>query len=597
MSSLLTDFNVSPYYDDFDGSKNFYRILFKPGYAVQARELTQIQSMLQDQIQKFGQHIFKDGSQVIGGQFTIEKSIPYIKVKDNDINGDIVSIGSFENQYVKGATTGLTAYVTATIDGTEASGNTKTLYLTYTDANPTSNSIVFAENEQLVSNAGNIYVFSSNASGKGSVFTINEGVRFAKEHFLYHTKQTVVVDRYGSSPTCKVGFLLSEDIITADQDASLLDPALEATNFAAPGADRFKISAELTRYDIEEIVNSNNYINLFEIRDGIVQDLYERPIYNIIADEIAKRTMDESGDYYVNGLGVQVIEHLNTSNNGGYLTSAEGGDSNLLVYKVDPGLAYVKGYEVPILTTKYVRANKANSYANVNSQIISSRVGTYVLIDEAVGAWNLNLGQKIWFYDVFQKSISNTKSSVGTPSGNIIGSGLIKSLTHDDGYLGRSSANLKLHLLDVTMNGSNSFSNVKSIFYEVGSSKANIVADVITNGNNSIIYDAFTPLIYYTGNKAIRKIRSSDDLTIDTSFTFRKTSDVSISSTGTFTLTSSGVEVFPYGAGASLTSTDKIDMFLALNANVTISLGAGTTTGTGGSTYSWSDGSLVIGNN
>ena len=69
ISSLTTNFNVTPYYDDFNsGEKDFYRILFKPGYAVQARELTQIQSMTQSQIFRFGKHVFQEGSIVIPGQ-------------------------------------------------------------------------------------------------------------------------------------------------------------------------------------------------------------------------------------------------------------------------------------------------------------------------------------------------------------------------------------------------------------------------------------------------------------------------------------------------------------------------------------------------
>ena len=37
--ALTTDFNVSPYYDDFSESNDYYRILFRPGFGVQAREL------------------------------------------------------------------------------------------------------------------------------------------------------------------------------------------------------------------------------------------------------------------------------------------------------------------------------------------------------------------------------------------------------------------------------------------------------------------------------------------------------------------------------------------------------------------------------
>ena len=59
-------FNISPYYDDFDESKNFLRMLFRPGYAVQARELTQAQTILQNQVDRFGSHMFEDGSKVLG---------------------------------------------------------------------------------------------------------------------------------------------------------------------------------------------------------------------------------------------------------------------------------------------------------------------------------------------------------------------------------------------------------------------------------------------------------------------------------------------------------------------------------------------------
>ena len=66
---LSTNFNVTPYYDDYDESKEYYRILFRPGYAVQAREVTQLQTVLQKQIERYGQHMFKDGSRVVGGDF------------------------------------------------------------------------------------------------------------------------------------------------------------------------------------------------------------------------------------------------------------------------------------------------------------------------------------------------------------------------------------------------------------------------------------------------------------------------------------------------------------------------------------------------
>ena len=77
--ALDTNFNLNPYYDDFDEAKKYLRLLFKPGYAVQARELTQIQSLLQNQVARFGDHIFKNGSVVTGGQFYLQDAT-YLKL-------------------------------------------------------------------------------------------------------------------------------------------------------------------------------------------------------------------------------------------------------------------------------------------------------------------------------------------------------------------------------------------------------------------------------------------------------------------------------------------------------------------------------------
>ena len=57
-------FSLSPYFDDYDENKQFLRTLFRPGHAVQGRELTQLQTILQQQVSRVGDHLFEDGSQV-----------------------------------------------------------------------------------------------------------------------------------------------------------------------------------------------------------------------------------------------------------------------------------------------------------------------------------------------------------------------------------------------------------------------------------------------------------------------------------------------------------------------------------------------------
>ena len=80
--ALETDLNVPPYHDDYDPAKNYYRILYRPATAVQARELTQQQTMMQTQIERFGDHMFKDGSIVDGVGILYYPNTHFIAVED-----------------------------------------------------------------------------------------------------------------------------------------------------------------------------------------------------------------------------------------------------------------------------------------------------------------------------------------------------------------------------------------------------------------------------------------------------------------------------------------------------------------------------------
>ena len=78
-----TNLNINPFYDDFDKNENFYRVLFKPGFPVQARELTTLQSILQNQVEKFGQHFFKEGSMIIPGGTSYDPEYFAVKIDPN----------------------------------------------------------------------------------------------------------------------------------------------------------------------------------------------------------------------------------------------------------------------------------------------------------------------------------------------------------------------------------------------------------------------------------------------------------------------------------------------------------------------------------
>ena len=534
--------------------------------------------------------MFQEGSMVLGGKFYIDTRAHYVKIKDYDSFGNPVNIFNYQNQIVTGQTTGIQAYVNITLDGVDGTGNTKTLYVSYLSGNPNTDEVHFAPNEPLVSNVGTLIVSNTSPSvGYGSVFTLSEGVRFAKQHFIHHNKQAIVIDRYGIQPTCKVGFVLQESIVDSTQDSTLLDPALESSNFAAPGADRFMITPILTRLEITDVAGFPDYVNLFEIKNGTVTDIHERPVYNVIRDEIAKRTYDESGDYYVKGFNVVLEEHLNNGSNGGYLTLDKGGNSQLLSVQIEPGTAYVKGYEVNKLVTQFVATDKATAYGNVALQVVPTIVGSYVTVNEAVGAWNVNSGQQIGLYDTAQKRVSSGNSSVAAQTGNKIGTARISTVSLNNGNLGTPSGMIDLHLFDIEMLGSNSFSSVKSVYYN-NAAESNLGADIVLSSSNTAsISDTFRPLLYYVGSDYTKTLRSTDG-SVATAYFFKKTSDITILNSGTFSLSSTiSTEIFPYGTG-SVTSSECKDIFLTLNASANISIpgtaasGAGTQTLSGTST-------------
>ena len=80
-----TNLNISPYYDDFSKDNQFYKVLFNPGKPVQARELSTLQSILQDQIESFGSHMFKEGSMVIPGSTNYDYEYYSIKLESDQL--------------------------------------------------------------------------------------------------------------------------------------------------------------------------------------------------------------------------------------------------------------------------------------------------------------------------------------------------------------------------------------------------------------------------------------------------------------------------------------------------------------------------------
>ena len=127
-----TNLNVSPYFDDFDSTKNYQKVLFKPATPIQARELTTLQSILQNQIEKFGQHFFKEGAMVIPGQISYDSLYTCVQIDETHLGIPVsLYVQNLIGKTIMGETSGVTAKVENYISSSDSDRSNYTLYIKY----------------------------------------------------------------------------------------------------------------------------------------------------------------------------------------------------------------------------------------------------------------------------------------------------------------------------------------------------------------------------------------------------------------------------------------------------------------------------------
>jgi len=550
--------NTFPYYDDFNSTKGFHRILFKPGYAVQARELTQAQTILQEQIKRFGDHIFKDGSVVVGCPETSNFAVPYVKILDTSNTGSNVDnsvLAGFEGKVVVGGNEGVKALIKKTVNGAETdSPNLKTLYIQYTETGTDNLTTTFGVGEILtVEETGDTFVVADSAEtpiGEGSLFSVNDGIVYASGQFIVHTNQTIVLGKYTTTPSAKVGFVVNEEILSSVDDESLLDPAQGSYNYTAPGADRYKLTTVLTSIDAGEIVPEGFYL-LFEIEDGNIKRRYNVTQYAELNKTLARRTYDESGDYTVRTFPLIVREHLDDGINNGSYTAGEDGDPSKLVVGVEPGKAYVKGYEHELFATEYLSIDKAIDTETSGNEPITTAYGSYVTVNDVAGVWSTTVGSTVSLRNAVANAVTSTTYSATSAPGSEIGTARVRAIEYVSGTVGTAGAVYKIFLYDINM-VTGSFGDVKALYYN-GPGSVDAFADVVASPA-VLESSSFTPAIFQSPFKNLKDIT-------DASYVYRKLfSSVSVTTSGTFTASLSSGESWAFTSlpGASDVSREII---------------------------------------
>ena len=409
-----TDFNLSPYYDDFTESKKFHRVLFRPAFAVQARELTQSQTILQNQIERVGDHLFKQGAMVIPGQVSIDTDYFAVKLTSKSA----ASLSTYNGTTITGGTSG----VVAEVIGVEATDGTDpdTLFIKYNKTGSNNTTTSFTDGETITSTASGSPTAVVDTTATGSAAGVQAGIYYINGFFIQVDSSTLVLDKYTNTPSYRIGFTVTESFVTPSDDSSLNDNAAGSSNINAPGAHRFKILLTLAKKTLSS-TEDENFFEIARVVNGNIKTIVRNTEYAVLEDTLARRTFDESGDYVLRNPDFDVREHLASGNNRGINTAANGGDATKLSLGVSPFKAYVKGYEAERIGTTFVDVDKARDFETANNNKTRFNVKNFFNVTNVFGSpdvgfvsGDVEAFKTVNLYDTATSARGTEVSTVGT---------------------------------------------------------------------------------------------------------------------------------------------------------------------------------------
>ena len=464
--SQKTNLNIDPYYDDFNQNDNYHRVLFKPGFPVQSRELTSLQSILQNQIESFGSHIFKDGSVVIPGNVTYNSSYYAVKINPTHLGLSVgLYLTSLIGKKIKGQTSQLSAVIQNVVTNVQSETDDYTLYVKYTSADSSFVTSQFSDGETLLLEEPLTYgnttistgdtfstLISLNATSTASSVSLSQGIYFIRGHFVTVTDDTLILDQYTNTPSYRVGLSITESLVDAQEDNSLYDNARGFSNFAAPGADRLKISAVLSKKKLTDS-DDKNFVEILRLSNGVLKKIQDTDDYSLLEEYFAKRTYEESGNYAVDQFDVETSDSLNDRiNSNGIFYSTQLTDQgnvpseDLLAVKISPGSAYVKGFNVEKSVTTILDVNKPRDTKKVDSTPIPFEMGNLIKVDNVSGTPSGGVNNNDVIY------LNNQRKASATPDigvGTTIGRARVYSFGLSDAPYLDGSTNWDLYLWDV----------------------------------------------------------------------------------------------------------------------------------------------------
>lgn len=482
-TSVTQNTFLSVYNDDFRDSDHFHRILFNNGRALQARELTQMQTIIQSELARLAGFIFKEGGifdTSYGALSAGFNAVNFVKVNSLPTGYDLLVGNELTNA------SGVRAIVKAVVPATGSDNNT--LLVRYISTNNLTGAVTttprtFNPADSLTYDTGTISgtltVQTTNttvnpATGKGSMIEVPQFNTFVAGHLIMVEAQSIVLSKYSATPTTVVGFKLTEQVVTANDNIALYDNSGTTPNLTSPGADRYQILMTLTEQS--KIAAGETFYPLYDIIRGKATALKTRDnLLNELGTILNDRTYNITGDFIVRQSNIGQFD----------LEVADDSDANYLQYKVSGGIAFVKGSRVERPSTTTLRVPKPRDPLTdlevKTNEFLTARYGNYFLADEDSA---FGLVGKITNLEAV--NLYNAKDRGGT----VIGTARIRHLDKfDDQY--------RIHVFDLQMdsNGSGSkysLANTRSIGADAANyanlTPINARYDLFDRDDNSLLF-------------------------------------------------------------------------------------------------------------
>lgn len=434
----ITDLSESPYFDDYNKDNQYYKILFKPGFPLQSRELNQIQSIHHNQIENLSSVNYKDGEIVDGVNIGVNKNLNAVLLQSivNGVYTD-ANISSLIGKTIKGNITNITAVVICTLKSTESPLGYPTIYVNYLSSGVIINGSTYEKftiNEQLLIDTTVVGICLPIEPTKyiGSQVSISSGVLYYKGYFLDVSKQHLFLDYYSNTPSYKIGLIIDEYIYSTTDDSSLYDNSNGFSNSNAIGADRLKINTRLSKFKISDSV-PENFVEILKLVDGNIKYAINTTISHQITDAIAKRTYDLFGDFTNQNFQITTKETLNNLFNNGVYSVNSLDNNNKKIINTNPllsdvnsingndylnlqlssGTAYIRGFEYTYNKNNSINIKKSRDYSEYLNQSLLVDCGQYFNVKDVIGT--LDLSNSFVKIDLYDKSYDLlNKSRIGT---------------------------------------------------------------------------------------------------------------------------------------------------------------------------------------